>query len=532
LPGFLDADGVPNNGCELQIDALAVYVSAHGGRDTADCGEVSAPCARIEQGLDRAQEQGLRRVRVSDGVYREDVTLRAGIDLLGGHHRTQWIQDPELNITLIEGSNSGALDRRAVSALDIQIPTLLEGFVIRGASPLISGNSYGLYIRDCDDSLEIRDCRIFAGDGGRGSDGDSGESGEPGEDGVNGEVSEGKIDYGPCPPSDPIVAIAGGFGGQLNCGEQDVSGGRGGYTTCPVFDQHAHDGFVGKGPLGALGGEGGWDMVALDDSSCTVSGEGNPDAEDGHNGVSGQDGRGGDAGLTLEQILGGHWRGEAGQTGEDGQPGGSGGGGGGAAGVRIWWWENIMGIRAADFGASGGGGGSAGCSGLGGGGGGAGGGSFSIFILFSGEGPQDLQSFPRLISNELNRGLGGAGGTGGIGGGGGEGGVGGDGGLPNPNPDLLIMPHCSFQAGSGGHGGRGGHGGGGGGGTGGISYDIFVNNSNALSPASYLNDNLFGLPNDYVTWGRGGAGGRSSDTEGGQGGTGVNGHSGLFMELP
>ncbi len=55
LEGFLDADGLAENGCELEIDPDAIYVAAADGVDGANCGAIDAPCKSITRGITRAQ---------------------------------------------------------------------------------------------------------------------------------------------------------------------------------------------------------------------------------------------------------------------------------------------------------------------------------------------------------------------------------------------------------------------------------------------------------------------------------------------
>jgi hypothetical protein len=87
LPGFVDADRISNNGCELVVDPTAVYVSTpgNGGADVAACGTVAAPCATISNGITRAAALGRARVLVSEGVYRESITLQSGIKIGRAH---------------------------------------------------------------------------------------------------------------------------------------------------------------------------------------------------------------------------------------------------------------------------------------------------------------------------------------------------------------------------------------------------------------------------------------------------------------
>ena len=536
--GFRDADGVASNGCELVVDAAAVYVAtpANGGVDGAACGGLDAPCATIEAGLARAERVRAARVRVGEGVYRESVRLRAGIDLLGGHQRRTWIRDPALNVTIINGRTpAGERHRWAVWAEGIRVPTEFAGFAVNGESPLVDGNAYGIYILDSDASLVVRDNRILSGNGGRGQDGVSGGSGAPGRSGADGSASRNSGADNPCyvggavlgggNPNEGFPGVAGGAGGAQRCGGVVSDGGDGGYTSCPNSDRQEGAGEAGAGPGGGSGGDGGWDYVSRAARVCDASNRGPPDPVPGDDGASGSDGEGGDGGDGGVAVDGVHWAGFGGRGGVDGSPGGGGGGGGGAAGVLIFRVEADEFVVRADFGASGGGGGSGGCSGAAGRGGAAGGGSFGGFIAWS-AGRPGAGGLPVLVGNRLSRGLGGIGGAGGNGGGGGEGGAGGRGGRRG----AVELDFCSLAGGVGGQGGRGGHGGGGGGGQGGASFDVFV--AAAGVRPDYAGTNEFELADDVATHGLGGRGGNSSDTLVGPGDDGADGSSGTVGWLP
>ena len=528
LGGFLDADRVPNNGCELEIDPGAVYVATpeHGGVANNQCGAVQLPCSTIGRGLNRAGALGRPRVRVSDGVYREAFDLVEGIDVLGGHHNVTWIRDPALNVTIISGSMDFGGNKMTVRAIGIDEATVFDGFVVNGESPLQAGNAYGIYIRDCTSALTVSNNRVFAGNGGRGLDGDDGPNGAGGTNGGDGFTSHasGAPVCGGNPNNGDSGSIGAAGGGRL-CGAVDVSGGRGGDTHCPGIEVQEGSGAIGGGVNGGSGGDGAWGFESDIASRCLVSDGGPADAFPGGDGNPGADGDGGNgAAGGLGLLSNDHWNGRSGQDGTFGTAGGGGGGGGGAAGVDVEWLP-----PAVDFGASGGGGGSGGCHGDQGVGAGAGGGSFGIFVTFSGAGPANAAAFPTLDNNTVARGLGGPGGAGGIGGRGGEGGLGGTGG---PRGAGLFMGFCSFNGGEGGVGGRGGHGGGGGGGQGGVSYDIFVGNHNNRLPASYTDDNDFVIDAGDATHGDGGPGGASSNVATGVGGVGANGQSGNVAGLP
>ncbi len=535
LPGFIDADGRPGNGCELQADPDAVYVATRedGGVAAADCGTLDRPCDGIGRGIGRAVALNRIRVRVAEGVYRESVTLVEGVDVLGGHDPVSWVRDAVFNVTIINGASPAGGHRTTVRAEGITQPTVFDGFVVNGESVLQEANSYAIYIRDSNSALSITNNRIFAGDGGRGLDGSAGQSGLSGTNGAVGRQAFSAVGDPFAPPIPPCGPNPGASGGARVCGAVNVDGGTGGAGRCPAIEQQEGSGARGQGPNGGAGGPGAWGFEANDGNTCTVSQSGPADAGPGAVGRAGSDGDGGQGGAGGVGQAAAHWQGLHGQTGGAAAPGSGGGGGGAAAGVDVNWAQppNNIFFPAHDIGASGGGGGSGGCQGQAGGGGTAGGGSFGIYVSFSGGGPANAAAFPTLEGNEIARGLGGNGGVGGTGGGGGEGGLGGSGGARG-DPDVMIMGFCSLAGADGAAGGRGGHGGGGGGGQGGVSYDIFVANDNGRRPADYSVQNVFVLPGDEATHGLGGAGGNSSNTDIGLGARGGDGISGNVGAVP
>jgi hypothetical protein len=520
LAGFLDADNVAENGCELQVDNGAIYVSTpeNGGVFAAGCGTVDLPCGSINLGLFYAQEDGFARVLVSDGVYDEVIDLVNGIDLLGGHHRTTWRRAPDLNVTVISGGFVGAdVNGYGVRAINITQATVLDGFVIRSATPVSAGNSYGVYISNSGPGLTVRNNRILPGDGGRGIAGTQGSSGAAGVVGSIGLAGFAAVNANACQSN-------GGAGGVRSCGATVVNGGTGGrQTNCPAIETQAGTGITGSTARGGLGGAGGWHLLSGNSGTCSVSDGGPIDASPGVPGSSGADGPGGLGAISSVGSGGTHWRGVNGNSGVAGLPGGGGGGGGAAAGVDVDWRAGAH----YDIGSTGGGGGSGGCNGTAGVRGQSGGGSFAIYVHFT-NGPASVGGMPALSGNRLQRGVGGAGGDGGVGGGGGEGGGGGNGG---PRGAGLNMGFCAFVAGQGGVGGRGGHAGGGGGGQGGISADIFLSNNDNVANA-YAANNTFLVPNADATGGRGGVGGASSNTAIGLGTNGATGQAGNLVALP
>lgn len=519
LDGFVDADGVAENGCELLPDADAIYVSrpVNGGVTDAGCGAWDNPCATITLGLQRAQSESRSRVRVSDGVFRESVVLVNGISILGGHNNRNWVRNPEVFVSLIAGGGGSGADRLTVRAQGITAETELSGFTIQGENAAATGNAIAVYIRNSNQNLRIRNNQIFAG---RGGNGRTGQAGTPGDGGAAGSNGQPRVVGGTC----NLTAPAPGPGGSRTCpdlrgsGSAPVSGGVGGNSPCPVVGQRTGSGANGQGPSGGQGGLGPGHFQGSS-GRCTVNTSLGVDPVPGLPGAPGADGQRGTRNPNANgAVSGGQWRGG---SGGDGQPGGIGsGGGGGSAAAGL-----VVGSTRY-FGASGGGGGSGGCGGAAGVGGTAGGGSFAIFLQF--DNPTPDGAMPRIEDNTLNRGQGGDGGSGGTGGGGGDGGGNGRGG-PASTTGGNTYDFCMFAGGDGAPGGRGGHGGGGAGGNGGISYDIAIHNG--TPPSSYASGNTFGLPADVATGGAAGTGGNSSNTDIGVGEDGLPGGSGHLLSL-
>jgi len=520
LPGFVDADGVADNGCELQPEPNTIYVAtpSNGGNNSGSCGTWDNPCATIAVALTRASATSAVRLRVSTGVFRENVTLTNGVSILGGHNAVNWTRNPEINVSVIQGTTvAGSNDSITVSAQNINQPTTFSGFTIQGANANAGANAIGISAVNSNNQLQIRDNRIFAGNGGGGTLGGAGSAGANGTNGTGGLVSFLSNNSG--------LNRSGGARGTRSCtipGQSSVNvhGGNGGNSTRPFLGVQNGFGGVGLGPSPGSGGAGGAGMLATF-SGCTVDPPPGPpiDPSPGLSGNPGVDGGGGSGAASgLGTITSGRWRGVNGSPGAHGAHGGGGGGGGAAAGVDSQGYSGQW-----YYGASGGGGGSGGCGGERGAGGSAGGGSFGIFVHFNSV-PGNNAAMPVIQSNSITRGNGGAGGAGGTGGAGGDPGMGGPGGPRNQSQGDHGF--CMFDGAGGAQGGRGGHGGGGGGGAGGASYDILVSNANGRNPG--YGSNTFELGAGVSTGGAGGTGGNSSNTSVGLGAAGTSGGHGTL----
>lgn len=518
-PGFIDADGDANNGCELEENPEALYVAPvnKGGSDDGFCGDYDRPCATISRAIELLDDyananEPRNEILVAEGIYREGVTLPNGVDIKGGHNALNWLNNVEEYRTIIVGSVSDEGDRYTVLAEDIDAPTELSGFTIIGEDAQNGANSIGVLVRNASDKLTIKNNIIRAGVGGQGVSGDAGTDGDSGADGLPG-LAGAEVDLSSCQSSD---GRDGGQAGTSQCGGSDVSGGQGAAAACPSYGEPGATAGEGKGSApGAPGltaaGRG------LFQNACYP----HPDhisesfPSDGAFGEAGTDGDGGDGADDDSGSIDtdGMWRAASGAQGNTGDNGSGGGGGGASHGTmkcdsidgdgRVFEDCDTVGL----IGSSGGGGGAGGCSGNGAQGGGGGGASFSIYVYAD----SSSTSIPSITDNTLERNLGGQGGDGGIGGRGGDGGGGGVGG-----PAPAQPTYCPQAGRSGGNGGRGGHGGGGGGGAGGISFDIALVGVSADTSA-LLNANEFSIDNDADTGGSGGPGGGSMGHSGAQG---------------
>ena len=554
--GFFNLNGLPDDGCEFELDGGTVYVSESDGSDAVGCGDgpTSAggtPCATINRALAVAGSNGASRIEVAAGAYTETVTLVDGISLFGGYNPVNWERNPTVFQTAIFGS-SGSGNRKTIIADGLgAAPTIVDGFVIYGENATgVSENSYAIWIRNSGRLLEIRDNVIVAGLGGPGADGMAGIAGDNGSSGGRGldayQPPGLLLCYDFCAGTGS--ELAGGNGGATTCGGVVTSGGSGGRSECPDFDEQSDNcseapifpvvqtatvtatGSTGANGGGSGGGPGCDALVDefIPDANCACF---QPPAElacglggaDGQDGLSGTAGSGGAACTdSVGAVVGGEWVGTGGTSGAEGTHGSGGGGGGSGGGVESFVYQGCDGAidetgepdNTSDIGGSGGGGGAGGCGGTAGQGGSAGGGSFGIFVVW---GANPGPNVPVITDNEIRRGFGGRGGDGGNGATGGRGGNGGGGGDEGTVGSDWF---CAGGGGRGGNGGEGGAGGGGGGGCGGAAYGIYsvLEGGGAIS---------IGSSNSFPTTGSGGFGGAGgAAAPGGVGG--ADGNDGAY----
>ncbi len=483
---FLDANDEPFDGIDANCDGSdgdpedAIHVSILG--NPSGIGTVDDPLNSIQDGVDEAVLQGLAYVRVTAGVFYESVEWTEGINIIGGWDYFFTELDEANYPTTVDGRTAtaalpGTFTLRCSQGLEQR----LQAFIIVGTTAAAAGDSsYGVYLEDCDEGTSIWNNTV---EGRPGADGDGGSAGDNGSDGVDGEPGQ-DVQWTDCgtPP-------VGGDGGYKVCGAQDVSGGDGGGTLCPISNgSWMEDGQDGDGDNPGGGGDGHTNGVHYSWACGTCYINANWGA--GDTGVDGDPGLAGDGGDgcddTEGSIVAGLFVPSSAFDGSPGTNGSGGGGGGSGSGAEHQCYSDNV------AGGTGGGAGSGGCSAGGGDAAVGGGGSFGIFVHYN----SVPASQPILDGNVVTADLGGDGG------GGGDGGVGGDGGTLGFGGDPTYgATFCGRAGGDGGRGGDGGHGGGGGGGCGGPSYGLFV--SGALVAADYGDDSSFSA----LGGGNGGVGG-------------------------
>jgi len=483
LDGYADANGFRDDGCELMIPETTIFVATadNGGQDDPGCGDWQTPCASISFGIDRAVAEVFTEVRVSSGVYAENLVVVDGISVKGGYSPVDWKRNPEANPTILQATSTGSGEnhRKAVIIRGVRTPTEFSGFTVLGENDdrPVAGragtNSYGLWIKDCSSALVVQDNVIIAGRGAPGGDGTQGLPGGNGQDGAPGGDCRNGESY-----TCSGVAAPGGAGGSSTCGS---GGGKGGDAVCPAGQNQMPSGAKGSGPNGGAGGAGGYSDTVSDACNVCSSGGKTDFGYDGGRGGNGPDGAAG-SGSTDGRgtVVFDEWIGGSALNGAAGSPGAGGGGGGAGGGVDFLSSACTFYDRT---GTAGGGGGSGGCGGTGGGPGLSGGASIAVFVVQTDGAPTGL---PVLSGNLVVRNRGGDGGQGGAGGVGGIGGSGGEAGevtcATNSSGNPYWFKPCIGQGGTGGDGGRGGAGGGGGGGSGGASYGILAVGVASRSP--------------------------------------------------
>lgn len=533
LPPFADenCDGIDG----VIADAIFVYAGANASGN----GSLSAPFKTLAQAIAAFPTSGKKYVLVAEGLYHENVAVPAGAKLYGGYARDFKKRDTVLYAATIRGQPaSGFAPPSAIHVKNVAAGaplTVISGFTVRGidhtsATPdnVNGAESYAVLLEDVSASVRIVNNEVIAGRGGNGGRGSSGTQGfgRQASATLDGKIGLNSLKLpGPCPTSQTRQGGAAGVNTQCAA----ANGATGGMVVCPVFDWSTTTGNQQQYPPSmSLNGEGGRDW-SYDKQSLSVCGHvtesgfpSNIQSHDGRDGSAGPDGPSGTGGVgagsraSAGSVSANRWvpspfSSAGGSAGANALGGGGGGAGGGTA------FFPSGGCLSFEWGASAGGGGAGGCGGSAGLPGRAGGASIGLFITYS-SAPAAGQT-PVLLSNRIERNLGGDGGNGGFGGAGGQGGAGGFGGTPTN--------WSGSTGGKGGDGGNGGAGGGGGGGAGGPSFGVLAF---GVDPSPWAATNTFVTPSSSTTGGKGGTGGSSSGSTA-TGTAGVDGASSNAKEV-
>jgi len=526
-PNSFNLNGAASDGCEFGLDFGAIYVSGSdaAAADDATCGigpvgtgTGNHPCRTLGFGIMRAVQSGRASILVADATYSESITLPNGKSILGGYRSDTWERHLSTTATVIQGAQVlGGVHEATVVATGITLPTVFEGFVVRGSfNTRPGGNSYAVYVASSSGSLEIRNNELFGGRGGSGAPGSAGQNGVSGASGgvymPSAYDAFQTVGSTTCDPANNRGAYGAGLRSCAGSGGTTHGGNGGGNNCTPARSTQssttnapATGGTTAVGAGGGAGGavgQRGYDAEWFG-GTCRL-----PSINNNNVPLVGGNGSAGGAGQAAAGVSGcsaaggsvaaGHWVGGTSTAGLPGFDGGGGGGGGAGGGAKCGGCT--VGNMANDIlGGHGGGGGAGGCGGGGGGAGGPGGGAFVVFVAGG--------SAPVITGNTMTLGTGGAGGTGGIGGAGGLGGSGTQGG------DAPATLFCSGKGGRGGDGGAGGAGSGGAGGCGGPSFGVYT--SGVGTPNYCATNSLAG-----GVAGPGGSGGFSGGNSGGNGAAG------------
>ena len=565
--GWVDVDGLAANGCECQlqtnrtpvisgdqdcdgeIDPVPelVFVSLTG----SDANAGTSPELAV-QSLSRGMLLGAQLARpvvVARGIYRERVSLVAGVTLVGGYSPDFTEHDPELYPVWLEAP-PGAAGAAVLRCQDIAQPSYVADLTVRASDAIAPGQgSTAVWLVGCTDQVELSRITVVAA---RGADG------QPGADssaqlaargganlaalaGVSGGVGQSSS-------GQSCAVLPGGQGGDKLCETASVSGGDGGPAQCAALSCSN----AGAAPCGNAGCSDFTQGGVCDIEAARAVAVPNPSPEPGRGlqpgaaaeatydaptnhdtcsfcddnpslpriGGAGGDGRpgaagSGGAGCDRSGSVDGDGRlGESpGGDGADGQSGSGGGGGSAGAGYAVI--GATRGRCSSVPGAAGGGGGSGGCGAPGAAGGGGAGSSIGIVIRLS---PGSAFG-PRLSELRVVTASGGDAGDGGVGAAGGAGGSGGVGG--------VSTFWCARNGGRGGDGGAGGDAGGGGGGCGGSTFGVYLLHDAAdEQPAAYAEQLAQGVRVEIAgSSGRAGRGGFSPTHPG------LAGRPGVVAEL-
>ena len=191
---WTSATDTPGDGIDQNCDGVdgqragSIYVSKS-GYDSND-GTYGYPVATIKRGLELAQGN-YSNVLVTGALYNENVVLKEGINLLGGYAEDFITRDTDNNKTIIVGDTEDTGEYGAVTAIDIRSSsTEFSGFRVNARqADGIGESTYGIYVRNCNNSLILQDNLVDSAQAGDGKDGLNGNKGTDGTKGGDGRMS-------------------------------------------------------------------------------------------------------------------------------------------------------------------------------------------------------------------------------------------------------------------------------------------------------------------------------------------------------
>ena len=364
-------------------DATSIFVTTTGTNGAA-CGTRAAPCKTVTQGMLRAAATSKAQVDIAQGTYTEQVTLTAGLELVGGWSVTAgaWKRACTTpgQITILKAPATVTSTVLAPELGGEATLTLLRIESKAAASVLPGESIYGIFATGGTTILTLKDVNIDVVAAGAGT--------------APAKAADGTPAAGTCAAGTGVAGASGGAGPGAGAG----AFGAGGYT--PGVASGGGTGSVGNN--GLAGGAGkciqcGTCSGFLDVPACTMTNDAALTC--GSNGSSGCGGNAGAAGAP---------------------------GTGGGSSVGIYTWDAAVAITGGSVKSGDGGNGAAGGAGGAGGVGSAGLAGLASAACITACGASD--GVAMCLANTMGKGAAGAiGGTGAIGGAGGVGGGGGGG---------------------------------------------------------------------------------------------------------
>ncbi len=387
LPVQLEPDGgVVPPACDpayTTVDPKKGFFVAPGGVDAPSCTQ-AAPCATISHAIGLANDSpGTPNVYVAAGTYQEQLTLAAGVNVIGGWQPGTWARLCSQYATQVELLPAGSPSATVLANFNGK--STLSTLEIGSIPPTPPGTTViGVYATGSSTTLNLSYVAISLFGGGDGTAGVTGNAGPspagscpPGDGGTVAPAPGGKgvgADAGWFDPAG-YVATTGGSGGSGAPGADGTSGKAGaciqcltctGAAVCTAGDAgilcgaQGNPGCGGGGGFGGVGGMSGGSSIALFvwgatvnlDSCWLTSGPGGNGGYGGSGGmgVAGSTGSHGAAstsecetacvsvnlscGATVLEAADGGAAGGPGATGAMGGPGGDGAGGGSYAVVQ------------------------------------------------------------------------------------------------------------------------------------------------------------------------------------------------------